>query len=182
MPGVLYRGGGVVLRRPSVRDEAAFLALIEASRRVHRSWVEPPRDADEFATWVRRGRRPDFEGLLVCVADSGDIAGVTNLSAIMRGGQQNADLGYYGFTPSARRGYMTAGVRLTLRYAFTTLGLHRVEANVQPDNTRSMALVERCGFRQEGFSPRFLKIGGRWRDHVRYALTIEDWRRHKSTR
>jgi ribosomal-protein-alanine N-acetyltransferase len=182
VPGVLHRGGGVLLRRPSARDQSTFLSLIEGSRRAHRPWVEPPTDADEFRAWMRRGRRPDFEGLLVCVAGSGEIAGVTNLSQISRGSQQNADLGYYGFTPLARCGHMTQGVQLTLRYAFTTLGLHRVEVNVQPDNARSIALAERCGFRHEGFSPRYLKIGGRWRDHIRYAITVEDWRRHKAAR
>jgi ribosomal-protein-alanine N-acetyltransferase len=182
VPGVLHRGRGVVLRRPSARDRDGFLDLIESSRRVHRGWVEPPADAEEFTDWVRRGRRPDFEAFLVCVAETGEIAGATNLGQILRGGFQNAYLGYYGFTPTARRGHMTEGVRLTLKHAFTTMALHRVEANVQPDNARSIALVERCGFRQEGFSPRYLKIGGRWRDHVRYAVTVEDWRRHKAGR
>ncbi len=62
-----------------------------------------------------------------------------------------------------------------LRRAFGPIGLHRVEANVQPDNARSIALVERLGFRREGYSPKYLKIGGRWRDHVRYALLADEF-------
>jgi [ribosomal protein S5]-alanine N-acetyltransferase len=70
---------------------------------------------------------------------------------------------------------MTEGLDLLLREAFGPIGLHRVEANVQPGNDRSIALVERLGFRFEGYSPRYLKIGGRWRDHLRYAILAEDF-------
>jgi len=59
--------------------------------------------------------------------------------------------------------------------AFGELGLHRVEANIQPGNAPSIALAEGAGFKREGFSPRYLKIGGRWRDHERYAILAEDW-------
>ena len=70
---------------------------------------------------------------------------------------------------------MSEGLGLVLRHAFGTLGLHRVEANVQPDNARSIALVERSRVPREGYSPRYLKIGGRWRDHVRFAMLAEEF-------
>jgi ribosomal-protein-alanine N-acetyltransferase len=101
---------------------------------------------------------------------------VANLNEIVRGGLQSAYLGFYALEPHAGAGHMAAGVGALLRRAFGELHLHRVEANVQPDNTRSLALVERLGFRREGFSPRYLKVGGRWRDHVRLALLAEEWR------
>jgi ribosomal-protein-alanine N-acetyltransferase len=112
---------------------------------------------------------------------AGELAGVINLSEIVRGAFRSAYLGYYAFVPHAGRGYMTEGLALALRWIFGTLRLHRVEANIQPGNAASRALVRRLGFRREGFSPRYLKIAGRWRDHERWALVAEDWRRHRSS-
>ena len=98
---------------------------------------------------------------------------------IVRVRLQSAYVGYYAFTPHAGRGYMTEGLTLALRRAFGPLRLHRVEANIQPGNEPSRALARRLGFRREGFSPRYLKIGGRWRDHERWALLAEDWLRRR---
>jgi [ribosomal protein S5]-alanine N-acetyltransferase len=67
-------------------------------------------------------------------------------------------------------------MELLLAHAFTDLGLHRVEANIQPGNQRSIALVRRAGFVKEGFSEAYLKIGGEWRDHERWAIRVEQWR------
>jgi ribosomal-protein-alanine N-acetyltransferase len=75
---------------------------------------------------------------------------------------------------------MAEGFALALEYAFRQLKLHRVEANVQPANRRSLALVERLGFEREGYSRRYVKIGGRWRDHVRYAVLAEDWAKRRT--
>src|SRR5262245_51861659 len=80
-----------------------------------------------------------------------------------------------GFLPHAGQGYMTEGMALALDVAFRKLELHRVEVNIQPTNARSLALAQRIGFTREGFSRRYVKIAGRWRDHVRYAILAEDW-------
>ena len=78
--------------------------------------------------------------------------------------------------PYARRGYATEALELVVRFAFGKLKLHRIEANIQPDNVASLALARRAGFQREGYSPRYLKIGGRWRDHERWAILAENWR------
>jgi ribosomal-protein-alanine N-acetyltransferase len=101
---------------------------------------------------------------------SGEMVGVVNISEIVRGAFRSGYLGYYAFTPFERRGLMTEGLSLVVDEAFGGLGLHRLEANVQPDNGASIRLVRRLGFRREGYSPRYLKINGRWRDHERWAI------------
>jgi ribosomal-protein-alanine N-acetyltransferase len=95
---------------------------------------------------------------------------------VIRGTFQNAFLGYYAFSPYAGAGLMHEGMRLVLNHAFRKLKLHRVEANIQPANRASIALVRKCGFVREGCSRRYLKICGRWRDHERWALLAEDFR------
>lgn len=163
-------GRRVLLRLPTAADRDEFLALVRRSRRLHRPWAFPPRDPRSFRAFVRAARSPRGVRLLVCMRADGAIVGVVNLNEIVRGGLQSAFLGYYAFAGATGRGYMTEAIRLVLRYAFAVLGLHRIEANVQPGNHRSLALAARCGFRREGFSPRYLKIGGRWCDHERWAV------------
>jgi len=166
----------VKLRSAEPGDRDEFLALMAASRDLHEPWAIPLVTSAAWETLLARARRDDFEALLACRRDTGEIAGFFNLSQIIRGGFQNAYLGYAAFAPSARQGLMAEGLLLVVRHAFRELRLHRVEANIQPGNERSIALVKRCGFRLEGFSPRYLKIGGRWRDHERWAITVEDLR------
>ena len=104
------------------------------------------------------------------------VVGYFSLGEIARGSLNSAFLGYWASQPWAGRGAMSQGMQILLRHAFRTVRLHRVEANIQPGNRASIALAQRSGFRKEGFSPRYLKIGGRWRDHERWAMTVEDWR------
>jgi [ribosomal protein S5]-alanine N-acetyltransferase len=149
---------------------------MRASRELHRPWSSPPADLESWRALVARTRDDDFDLQLVCLRDGGAIVGYFVLSQIYRRSFQNAYLGYDGSAPYAGQGLMSEGMQLVLRHAFRAQRLHRVEANIQPGNARSRALAERAGFRLEGYSPRYLKIGGRWRDHERWAMTIEDWR------
>jgi ribosomal-protein-alanine N-acetyltransferase len=175
-------GEQVFLRPPTAADEGEFLALMRASRRLHQPWVTPPLAPGPFAAYLQRLAQDNAAGFLVCRRDDGAIAGVINLNEIVRNAFQNAYLGYYVGAPFAGHGYMTEALRLTLHHAFATFRLHRLEANIQPGNQASIALVQRCGFRREGFSPRYLKIAGEWRDHERWAVVLEDWLSSRSAR
>ncbi|NMO18688.1 GNAT family N-acetyltransferase [Pyxidicoccus fallax] len=172
---VLGRGPRVLLRTPRPEDQEHFLETTRRSRTLHRPWVAPPTTPDAFRSYLQRNEGDDFEALLAIDRDSGHIAGAFNLSQIFRGSFQNAYLGYWAAHGFQGRGLMTEALGLVLAYAFRTLKLHRVEANIQPDNAASKALVARAGFRLEGFSPRYLKVAGRWRDHERWAITREEW-------
>ena len=166
----------VELRRPSARDERRFLEAARRSRSFLRRWAPLAATSDAYRAYLRRLGAPTHEGRFVVLRESGALAGVINVSEIVRGAFESAYLGYHAFVPHAGRGYMTEGLALALHWIFDELRLHRVEANIQPGNRPSIALAQGAGFRREGFSPRYLKIGGRWRDHERWALLAEDWR------
>jgi len=175
-------GGGVLLRHPVARDRDEFLERVRESRKLHGRWVSAPADVEAFAAWLKRTKGSDVESLLVCRRDDGAIAGVYNISQIFYGHFCSAYLGYYAFAPFGGRGYMREGLQLVLRHAFGPLGLHRLEANIQPENAPSIALVAGAGFHLEGLSPRYLKIAGRWRDHERWAILAEEFRRQRGRR
>lgn len=161
---------------PTPKDAAAFVDAARASRALHGRWVSVPLDRVTYGAWLATRHGPRSETFLVRRIEDDALAGVVSLVEITRGALQSATVGFYGFVPHHGQGNMTEGLRLVLRHAFGILGLHRVEAAIQPRNERSRALAARCGFVLEGFSPRYLKIRGRWRDHERWAVLAEDWR------
>jgi ribosomal-protein-alanine N-acetyltransferase len=165
----------VRLRGLTAADEPEFLERVLASRGLHRPWTDLPDSPERFRELLMRASAPSEAVFLIVRNDDGVMAGLATLGQIALGALRSAYLGYSAFVPYDGRGYMTEGLRLVLRESFGPIGLHRVEANVQPGNARSIALVERLGFRREGYSPRYLKIGGRWRDHVRYAILAEEF-------
>jgi ribosomal-protein-alanine N-acetyltransferase len=128
---------------------------------------------EEFRRYLTRFDHVTGESFLVCLRDTGAIAGVVNVNNIIRGRYQNGSLGYNAFAPAAGRGYMTEGLGLVMRYAFEGLRLHRLDAQIQPENHASLALVRRLGFRHEGYSPDLLFIDGAWRGHERWAITSD---------
>jgi ribosomal-protein-alanine N-acetyltransferase len=169
-------GSRVYLRTPIRGDRNEFISLMRASRSFHSPGATAPTDDERFAAYLVDARRADFEAILLCRSEDDAILGFFNLSQIVRRGFQSAYLGYAVGKPFAGQGYMRDGLELVLRHAFQTLRLHRIEANIQPTNASSLALARGAGFRREGFSPRYLKIGGRWRDHERWAVLAEEWR------
>src|SRR5690606_30407033 len=166
----------VRLVRPSPRHEAAFLAAVRRSRRLHGAFVEPPCTSEEYACYLRRQRRPNQVSFLVLDAETDELAGVVNINEIVRDSRDSASLGYYAFEPFAGKGLMREALARVVAIAFTALELHRLEATIQPSNVRSIRLVESLGFKLEGTARRFLKIRGRWRDHERWSLLAEEWR------
>ena len=159
----------IVLRPPTAADSRDFIAAVQASRALHGSWVAAPATADAFRTWHKRMAQPTHSALLACRSGSGEMVGVFNITNMVMGPFRSAFLGYYAFAGHEGQGLMTEGMRAVVKHAFKSLKLHRLEANIQPGNLASIALVRRCGFAQEGYSPRYLKIAGRWRDHERWA-------------
>src|SRR4051794_24124655 len=141
----------VRLAEPQPGDRREFLDLVDASLELHRPWTFPPADAASYRRLLERNRGDDFHALFARRTEDAAIVGLFELSGIIRGGFQNAYLGYWAGGPFAGQGYMREGMQLVLRYAFSELKLHRVEANIQPANTRSLTLAKKAGFRREGF-------------------------------
>lgn len=163
------------LEPPSLRRADDFLLAVHQSRALHRGWATPPRTREQFRTYLARFRGTANIGHFVCLSD-GALAGVVNINEIVRGAFLSAYLGYYAFVPHHGQGHMREAIRLVMSRAFRAHRLHRLEANIQPTNVRSIALVKGLGFRFEGVSPRYIRVAGQWRDHERWAITVEDWR------
>jgi ribosomal-protein-alanine N-acetyltransferase len=174
-------GARVALRVLERSDREAFLALARESRELHRPWTYPPERSDQFDDLFARSRRDDFACLVAVLAENErEIAGVFTVSQIVRGAFQSAYLGYYAHQRYAGQRLMREAMEQVLDHAFGPLALHRLEANIQPGNQPSIALARGAGFRLEGFSPRYLLIGGQWRDHERYAITADERAAQKS--
>lgn len=160
-------------------DASELAAACRASVELHRPWVSPPVIASAWRRTLERtsDRHVPLGGRLV---DGGQLVAVVNVQEIVRGLFWSAYLGYEAFVPHTGRGLMRETLALAVDHCFAEasaggLALHRVEANIQPANDRSIALVRSLGFRREGYSPRYLRIAGTWRDHERWAVTTEEW-------
>ncbi len=172
----------VFLRFPTESDRAEFIALRRNSRAFLEKWEPLPRPG--LDPWGDTGFDRELEladaehtkRLLICRKPDGLIVGRLGISGIERGIQQTCHFGYWIGVEHVRKGYCSEAVRLGMRYAFTKLKLHRVEANLQLNNVASRGVAIAAGLKQEGYSPRYIKIRGQWKDHERWAITVEDWR------
>ena len=175
-------GERVFLRRPGARDREEYIALRQANRKFLRPW-EPimHKGKDEFGpvafdSMLRVARSPRYCKLLVCLKDTGQLIGSVNLNCIAPQPFLSTTIGYWIGKAWTHNGLMTEAVNLIVKHAFTNLKLHRVEANIMPVNAVSLALIKGCGFRFEGLAKRYLQINGKWSDHERWAMTVEDWK------
>jgi ribosomal-protein-alanine N-acetyltransferase len=177
-------GTGVFLRTPQMSDYGEWAALREASRAFLTPW-EPiwPHDDLTRAAFRQRLRRYAEEmradqayPFFVFRKPDGVLVGGLTLANVRRGIAQAGSLGYWMGEPYARRGHMTDAVRALIPFAFNTLRLHRLEAACIPTNIASIRLLEKVGFKREGFARQYLCINGMWQDHVLYALLASDVR------
>jgi [ribosomal protein S5]-alanine N-acetyltransferase len=175
-------GGGVLLRTPVSSDYAEWASVREKSRDFLTPW-EPTWPADDLtrSAFRRRLKRyaEDQRGdlayaFLIFRADDGALVGGLTLANIRRGVAQAGSIGYWVGQPFARKGYMTAAVRALIPFCFGTLRLHRLEAACIPDNAASIGLLEKTGFKREGYARGYLCINGVWQDHLLYARLKDD--------
>ena len=175
----------LVIRLAKVADVPEVIRYYSENRE-HLQPFSPTFTADFLAeaTWraqvSNRAQELDagagFRAFLFAGANARRIVGNLNLTQVHRGAFQSCVLGYNLAADEQGKGYMTEAVRAAVAFAFETWGLHRVAANYMPRNTRSAAVLERCGFKVEGHAPAYLMIDGRWEDHVLTAITNPSWR------
>ena len=175
-------GEGIRLRHPSIEDYDSWAKLRYASRNHTEPW-EPSWAEDELtrSAFKRRLRRYESDvetghgyPFFVYRMDDNVLIGACNLNNVRRGVLQSADLGYWIGQPFIRKGYARAAVKRVLGFAFGPLNLHRIEAATRPENEASRALLLSVGFTPEGFARSYLKINGRWHDHLKFAVVKDD--------
>ena len=171
MGRLLYRTDRVVVTRPTPEDESEVIAAVQRSAALHHPWVPPPDTPELYRAYLQRIRKRDQFGFLGRSRDGGSFVAIVNISNVVLGAFRSGYLGYYVFSGREAQGLMTETLAGLLHFAFGSMGLHRLEANIQPANTASIRLVERCGFCREGYSPQYLQIDGEWKDHERWATT-----------
>jgi len=140
-----------------------------------RSWTGPVTRAT-YRRMLRSMRRQARAGVALPFAVDADrrLVGQVTVTAITRGSLQSGTVGYWVDQSVAGRGIIPTAVALVVDHCLTTVGLHRVEVNIRPENARSRRVADKLGFRNEGLRQGYLHIDGRWCDHVCYALTVED--------
>lgn len=173
--------GAVTLRAIRGSDNREWTRVRSRNADWLRQWdaTRPPEDAGRpvtFRTMVRDLRRQARDGrcLPFAVLVDGAFAGQLTVSNIVGGSAQFANVGYWIDRAHAGRGHMPLAVAMASDYCWFELGLHRIEVAIRPENSASLRVVEKLGFTEVGYAPRYLHINGAWRDHRLFALTVEE--------
>jgi ribosomal-protein-alanine N-acetyltransferase len=161
------------------RRNTEWLTKWEAARVPGAPDVVEDRGAFEARCSARQRERMLGTGYGFGIFVGGNFAGEINLNSIQRGPFQNAYVGYWIAQEHAGNAYMSEAVVLIARFAFDDLHLHRLQIAIIPRNANSRRVVEKLELRDEGTAQRYLEINGVWEDHVRYAVTVEEWDERK---
>jgi ribosomal-protein-alanine N-acetyltransferase len=175
--------GPVVLRPPKLRDGRTWSEI----RLRNQAWLEPWEPTSPHAWEDRNGisawpslhaalRSSARHGTMLpfMITYGGRIAGQINVSNVVHGVLQSCTVGYWVDQALAGRNITPTALALVIDHCFGAVGLHRVEVDIRPENAASLRVVEKLGLRQEGFYERFLDIDGAWRDHLAFAITVEE--------
>lgn len=171
---ILRMGTRVYIAAPTHKNKNSFLEFIHRNEDYHKPWLYHSFDDRYYDHYLKRIKRGVTQGCFAFEIDTNTLIGVININNILLGGIGSASLGYCGDKLHAGQGLMAEAMDLVLEYAVENIGLHRLEANIQPENIPSLKLVQKVGFRREGFSPKYLQIGGKWCDHERWAILDEE--------
>jgi ribosomal-protein-alanine N-acetyltransferase len=177
--------GPVTLRPPRLRDARAWSEV----RLRNEAWLAPWEPTSPYQ-WSERnttGAWPQLHGALrkagragtmlpFMIFYGGRLAGQMNAANVVHGAQRSCTVGYWVDGVLAGRGIVPTALALLIDHCFSAVGLHRVEIDIRPENNASLRVVEKLGLRREGYYERYLDIAGDWRDHVAFAVTVEELR------
>ncbi|MDX6199003.1 MAG: [ribosomal protein S5]-alanine N-acetyltransferase [Actinomycetota bacterium] len=184
---VALQDGRVGLRPLRMRDAAAWSEVRTRNERWLSPWEGRP-ESQPATSWAERHSPVVFTAMLrnvrrearagrtlpLAITYDGRLAGQLTASNVVRGAFDSASVGYWVDGALAGRGVLPTALAMLVDHCFQTAGLHRIEANIRPENTASRRVVEKLGFREEGLHLRYLFIDGGWRDHLSFAVTRED--------
>jgi [ribosomal protein S5]-alanine N-acetyltransferase len=161
------------IRPVKLNDEVEYLANYKKNRADLKPWVHVPKNSNEFRQYALEMRTKENKAFVVYDKGTKKMIGLVELRDIYMFDFKNSYMVYFGFKPHLRKGLMSQAVKMVIQLAFKKLKLHRLEANIQPTNLASIALAKSCGFKREGYSPKFIKKNGTWKDHERWAILNE---------
>ena len=175
--------GPVLLRAPRLRDARTWSEIRLRNEMWLNKW-EPTSphgwaERNALSAWpplVSALRKASRAGTMLpfVVTYGGQLVGQVNVSNVVHGVLRSCTVGYWVDGTVAGRGIVPTAVALAIDHCFTGVGLHRVEIDIRPENTASLRVVEKLGLRREGYYERYLDIDGGWRDHIGFAVTVED--------